>query len=177
MTKKREKAPAVPTITREQAEETLSEYAKADAELEQLTAEMDQRMTEIRELYADRIGRLTANKEEKFTTLQLYAVQHKDNLFTDRRSVDYLHGTLGFRYGNFKVITKKGVTFKAAVNMMLNVPFLKKNFLVTKNELNKEAIIAVREDKKAMAKLNAVGLEVDQEENFFIELKKEGVES
>ena len=175
-TNKREKAPAIPTISKEQVEEHLIEYANADAELEKITAEMNLKLNEIKKQYTDRVTALTAVKDEKFTTIQLYATQNKDNLFDEKRSVDYLHGTIGYRWGNYKVVTVKGVTFKAAVKLMEKVKMLH-GYLVQKVDLNKDLIIANREDKKLMEKLKAVGIEVDQEENFFIELKKEEVPS
>lgn len=176
MAKIREKASAIPMLTKEQAQDTLGEYTEATTELESISAEMDQRITEIRNEYSDKIAALTSKKDEKFKALQLYATQNKDNLFADdKRSIDLVHGKIGFRWGNFKVVTLKSVTIKAAVQLMAKNKFLRENFLVPKVDLNKEAIIAVRDDKKKMDKIRAVGLDVDQEESFFVELNKEEV--
>jgi phage host-nuclease inhibitor protein Gam len=174
MSKTREKALDIPKISKDQAEDVLSEFANADAQLQELTAEMDQQMIKIRDQYSKRIEDLGAIKEEKFKTLHFFATQNKKEFFTEKKkSIDFLNGVIGFRTGTPKVSTLKGITFKAALEMMKKMSSLKSKFVVTKEEINKEAIIALRDDKKIMDKISTVGLSVIQDETFYVDLKKE----
>ncbi len=167
-TKKKVMAPA----TLEQAEQMMSEYAIADARLAEVTAQMDQRITDIRDEYADELTELGNTRKEKFQGIQLFAEQNPA-IFHTIATLLRLWKTIGFRTGTPKLKTLRGFTWNA-------VTILLKQFLPeyvrTVDEPAKDKLLADRE-KPGVAKFfdkDGVGVEVVQEETFFIDLKKEG---
>ena len=94
---KREKKVIVSGITREQMEDAFGRYATADAEVQSITASMDKEFVAIRERHADRLAELEGQKKEAFETMQVFATENREELFSKRRSMETTHGTLGFR--------------------------------------------------------------------------------
>ena len=70
---------------------------------------MDVEMTRIREKYQEELGKLTEEKEKAFEVLQVYATEQRDALFSKKKSLDTIHGTIGFRTGTPKLKTLKGL--------------------------------------------------------------------
>lgn len=157
-------------ITTEAAERLLGEYAEADARIEEIQAKMDQRITKIREQYADELQKLSEIRDDRFGRLQVYAEREREaeRQFTKRKSVNMAHGILGFRIGMPKLKTRRGFTW-ASVQELLerHLP----DYVVTKKSPNKDRILDDREELSG--KLTEVGLEVVQDETFYVELKKE----
>lgn len=169
---KRQKRVITGEVTTAQAEDLLARYAEADAKAEEITAKMDQQITRIREKYADDLSALGEVKEECFAKLQHYAERERDEgrQFTKRKSQPMSHGILGFRIGMPKLKTRKGFTWAAALELIeRHLP----DYVVTKKSPNKDRMLDDREDLVATGKMTEVGLEVVQDETFYIELKKE----
>ena len=79
---KREKKTIISGVSREAMEEAFSAYATADAQQRSLTAEMDRKLVEIRESYADRLAALESEKKEAFEKMQVFATENREELFT-----------------------------------------------------------------------------------------------
>lgn len=73
-------------------EDAFRAYADADAKQRSLTAEMDGKLVEIREDYADRLAELDAEKKAAFEKMQVFAVENREELFTRRKSMETTHG-------------------------------------------------------------------------------------
>ena len=67
---KREKKTIISGVSREAMEDAFRAYADADAKQRSLTAEMDGKLVEIREDYADRLAELDAEKKAAFEKIQ-----------------------------------------------------------------------------------------------------------
>lgn len=168
---KRRKAIAIEEINRDQAERVIGEYAHVDAKIQELTAEMDQKITKIRDQYADKLDPLRETRDEKFKVLQFFAEKNKA-LFDKKRSMDLTHGVLGFRRGTPKLKTRKGITWAAVVELAKEFA---PDWVRTKEEPAKDIMIAMREEPEAVERMNKIGVLVDNDESFFVELKKEEV--
>lgn len=166
---KREKKPVLTPITAAEAEEVMSVYAETDAQIEQIQAKMDEQITAIRDKYAQDIQSKQLIRDEAMQRLQMYAETNKEK-FEKKRSVEMAHGSIGFRTGTPKVNKRKGLTWEAVAQLAKE--FLP-TFIRTKEELNKEMVIEHKSDKQFEAGYEKCGLEVVQEETFFISLKKE----
>ena len=114
----REKKVVHTGVTSEAVEAAFSEFAIADAKLQKITANIDVQMTQIREKYADDIAKLTEKKDKAFDVLQAFALENKDELFARKKSLESVHGTLGFRTGTPKLKTLKGFTWGAVTNLL-----------------------------------------------------------
>lgn len=177
--------------TPEEIEQLVAEYATADSELVAINAKMDVAITQIRTKNADKIATLEAVKTEAFTKIQTYYESKKDEMFVKRKSIDTLHGRIGFRASTPSLKTLKGFTWESAVNLM---KVFMPEYLRTKVEPNKEMLLNDRESRispkdekdplaqvpeeerpQLQSKFAECGFKVVQEETFFIDLKKEEI--
>lgn len=166
---KREKAPVLEPKNIESAESVMADYAKVDAEIEEITAKMDQEITKIRDKYSDKLQQLGEVREEKFLQLQLFAEQNK-TLFDKKKSIEMAHGQLGFRTGTPKLKTLKGFTWASVTNLLKQ--FLP-DYVRTTEEPAKDKLLADRDIPGIIAQFPKVGIQVAQDESFFVDLKKE----
>jgi phage host-nuclease inhibitor protein Gam len=167
----REKKVVHSGVTSEQMEAAFGEYAVADAKLAKVTATIDVQVTAIREKYADEISRLGEKKELAFDIMQAFALENKNELFAKKKSLESIHGTMGFRTGTPKLKTLKGFTWGAVTNLLKE--FLPA-YVRTSEEPAKDKLLADREDEEISSLFAKVGIGVTQEETFYVEPKKEG---
>lgn len=164
----RVKKKVIAKVTAEQYNEQLSRFAAANAKQASITARMDEAITKIREKYADDLKELAEIQEDAFEYVKTYAEENHDSLFSKKKSLETVHGTIGFRTGTPALKTEKGFTWASVLLLVKNtLP----QYVRTKEEVNKEALLADRD--QLGGQLKNVGVRVDQEETFFIDLKKE----
>lgn len=161
-------------ITREQAEAAFSQFAQADAEEQQLMADMDAQIARIREHYRPLLQERADQKATAFEQMQSFAIEHKSRLFTQKRSLETPYGTFGFRTTTPALKTRPGFTWPAVTELLKqHLPA----FVRVKEEPAKDRLIAaVRHSSDAAIPLSALekcGLYVDQSETFFVDCKKE----
>jgi phage host-nuclease inhibitor protein Gam len=167
---KREKKVIQTGITSEQMEQAFAEYATADAQMSKINADLDVKITKLRETKADELARLSEQKEAAFDTLQAYAVENREELFSKKKSLETVHGTFGFRMGTPKLKTLKGFTWNAVTKLL--VEFLP-NFVRTTEEPAKDLLLAERDNPDVSNLFDKVGIFVDKDETFYVERKTE----
>lgn len=184
MATKRQKKTVITGVTREVAEEAFAKYAKADAQIEKINAEIDLQCAKIREKYQNQLGTLACDRECAFDTLQAYATENQAELFSKKKSLDMAHGTIGFRTGTPKLKTLKGFTWASALTL---VKKYMPGYVRTSEEIAKDKLLADREleavdfvengitkKKESMsAAMAECGIIVAQDEAFYVEPKKE----
>ena len=159
-------------ITPLQYEEALAKYAANDAQICSLTAEMDEHITEIREEYDSDLNLLAGTQTMLLAVIKGYCLQNKVSLFVDKKSIDTLYGKVGFRKSPPALKPMKGLKWEDVVE---NLKEILPDYVRTTEEADKEKLLADR-DKEDVAKLfPSLGVEVKQDEKFFIDLKKEEV--
>ena len=166
----RTKKTVISGISREQAEQAFADFAAADAKVQNLTSKMDIEMTRIREKYAEQLAELETKKSEAFDLMQAYAVENKDELFSKKKSVESAHGVFGFRTGTPKLKNLKGFTWAAVTNLCKE---LLPSYIRTSEELAKDKLLADRELPEVVEYFPKIGVQVVQDETFFVEPKKE----
>lgn len=166
----REKKTVHTGVSTEQMETAFGDYAVADAKLQKINATIDVQVTNIREKYADEISRLSDTKEKAFDVMQAFALENKDELFAKKKSLESVHGVIGFRTGTPKLKTLKGFTWGAVTNLLKE--FLPA-YVRTTEEPAKDKLLADRDDEKTAALFTKVGITVVQDETFYVEPKKE----
>ena len=184
MATKRQKKTVITGVTREAAEEAFAQYAKADAQIEKINAEIDLQCAKIREKYQSQLGTLACDRECAFDTLQAYATENQAELFSKKKSLDMAHGTIGCRTGTPKLKTLKGFTWASALTL---VKKYMPGYVRTSEEIAKDKLLADREleavdfvengitkKKESMsAAMAECGIIVAQDEAFYVEPKKE----
>ena len=167
---KRQKKTIISGVTKEAAEEAFALYAKAEAERTKIAAEIELKCAQIREKHQDKLSQLQTQQEQAFDTLQAFATENQAELFSKKKSLDMVHGTIGFRTGTPKLKTLKGFTWASALQLVKE--FLP-GFIRASEEIAKDKLLADRESEEVMANLTRCGIVVAQDETFFVEPKKE----
>lgn len=166
----RVKKTVVTGVTREQMEDAFGRYASADAEVQSINAAMDKQFVAIREKHADRLAVLEQEKTEAFEVMQVFATENREELFSKRKSMETTHGTLGFRTGQPKLKTKKGLTWAAVLELLKKFG---QDYIRTVEEPAKDKLLANREDEDCQQVMKDCGILVAQDETFYVEPKKE----
>ena len=166
----RQKKTLIQGITAEQANDAFAQYAKADAQIQKINADIELQCAKIREKRADELTRLGEEREQAFDTLQAYAVENQAELFTKKKSLEMTHGTIGFRTGTPKLKTLKGFTWASVLNLVKE--FLP-SFIRTTEEIAKDKLLADRDAEGMGEKMAQCGIMVTQDETFYVEPKKE----
>lgn len=173
---KRIKKVIITGVTRDAADDAFARFAKAESEITKLSAEIELQCTKIREKYAPQLAALSTAKDLAFDTLNSFAVENKETLFSKKKSLDMSHGVIGFRTGTPKLKTLKGFTWAKAL------PLVKEylpGYIRTTEEVAKDKLLADRDSKLGVNQepmggiLSKCGIEVVQDESFFVEPKKE----
>ena len=167
---KREKKVIISGVTREAADEAFAVYAKADALSAKITADIELQCAKIREKYAAKLAELEGEKEKAFDTLQSFATENQAELFTKKKSLEMAHGVIGFRTGTPKLKTLKGFTWASALQLVKE--FLP-DYLRQTEEIAKDKMLADREVEDMPAQMAKCGIQVVQDETFFVDPKKE----
>lgn len=157
--------------SKDDAETIFSEFAACSSEIKKIEAEMEIKINEIRKANAPRITKLNELKQIAFDKLEVFA-NNSPELFDTKKSVEFTHGILGYRTGTPKLKTLKGWTWpKVLEKVKQHLP----DFVHVKEELNKAEIIAQRNEPEMKPWLKTIGVEVDQEETFYVAPKTEEV--
>lgn len=170
----RQKKVVVTGITSEQAEAAFSEYAAADAKVQNIQSKMDIEITRIRDKYADQLAAQQEIREKNFELMQTFATEHREELFSKRKSYESAHGVFGFRTGTPKLKNLKGFTWAAVTNI---VKELLPEYIRTSEELAKDKLLADRDKEHVCQLLPRCGMTVVQDETFYVEPKKENEQS
>lgn len=170
MAKTREKKVVVSGVTADQMETAFADFARADARIQKINATMDVEMTRIREKYQDELAKLQDQKDKAFDILQTYGVENQEALFSKKKSIETVHGIMGFRTGTPKLKTLKGFTWPSVVNLLKE--FLP-SYVRTSEEAAKDRLLADREVEEVRELFPKVGITVVQDETFYVEPKKE----
>lgn len=180
----RQKKTIIAGVSREAADEAFAQYAKADAKINKINAEIELQCAKIREKYQNELGTLTCERECAFDTLQAFATENQAELFSKKKSLDMAHGTIGFRTGTPKLKTLKGFTWASALELVKS--FMPAGYVRTTEEVAKDKLLADRDMEEVVlscqdmdtkvtmrAAMAKCGICVTQDEAFYVEPKKE----
>ena len=133
-------------VTRETADEAFAIYAKADASINKIQAEIELQCAKIREKRQAELSALGSEREQAFDTLQAFAIEKQTELFGKKKSLEMAHGVIGFRTGTPKLKTKKGFTWASALELVKT--FLP-GYLRQTVDIAKDRLIADRDNESA----------------------------
>lgn len=159
-------------ITRDQCAEEVRKYAETQNEINALDADMNSEIIAVKERYEAKIEELKQKIKVHQKLIEGWAMDNPDEFPQDKKSVDFPCGTIGHRTGTPTVVAIGGWTLGGALTALVSRG--ESRFVSTKESLSKEAILAaVRKKEISPEWLRGVGLEVRQNEKFFIEPKLE----
>lgn len=159
------------TITgREDLENVLGQYATAVIDGDALKAEMERKIAEIRADYEGRAAEIGRRQEDLFADIEAYVLGNPQEIPEGRKSLELLHGTVGFRTGNPTVRLPRGVDEAELCEELKCSGF--PEYVRTRDEVNREAVLAA--DDAVRESLAAHGVKVTQtKDRFFVEVKRE----
>lgn len=158
----------ITNVSHEEAEQAMASFAQCNTQLKQIESQMEEEKQQIDNKFLGEITRLKDSMEEQVRLLQVYGQQYKDSW--KGKSLALLHGKIGFRTGNHKLIKDKKFTWDA-VTELLKKAF--PGFVRTTYEINKEALIAYRDEKEFEKIKEGCYVDVVQEESFYVEANTE----
>lgn len=154
--------------TREDVELAVNDLQLMTLNKIQMETEIAEQTSAIVVLYSKNLELTEKQIKTKTTLLKAWCDAHPEE-FKERKSIEFPLGTIGYRTGMPKVVTVKKFTFKAALAAMQNHSFWSK-FVHKAPTIDKELILAQHSAKKITSQaLSVVGLDVDQDETFYVE--------
>lgn len=161
---------ATTIMNRTDLENVLGRYAAAVIEADALKAELDRKVNELRAGYEERAAALGKRAEIFFADIEAYLANNPEEIPSARKSLELLHGTVGYRTGNPTVRLPRGVEEAALCEELRGAGF--PEYVRAREEVNREAVLAA--DDAARESLAAHGVKVTQtKDRFFIEIKRE----
>jgi phage host-nuclease inhibitor protein Gam len=168
----REKKKVIVGVSQTLAEDAFAVFADAYNDITKIEAKMNAELNAIRDKYQERITKLEEVKEAQKDILQVFATEHKSEW--KNKSIEMLHGKLGFRTGTPKLKCDKGFNW-TSVTELLNEYF--PDYVRVVNEPNKEKLIADRDEEGFDKICKKAHIAVVQEETFFVEPKVEELQT
>ncbi len=157
--------------TRDDAEAAMNGLALATNDQRRLIAIRDQAVLEINERYATGLAELDRVVSEKYDALRAWAEANPEQFPKDRKSIDMAAGTLGFRTGTPKLaLLSRAWTWDKVLSLVAQIC---PHYIRQKMEVDKDAMLADYSQSTAKDvtsdKFKRVGLEVAQDESFYVE--------
>jgi phage host-nuclease inhibitor protein Gam len=151
-------------LTRTEVESLVADIAEATNEKRAITAALEAQILALRKEQEETLSALDADIKVKFAQVKAWADTSTEE-FGKLKSIKFPFGTIGFRTGTpaLSLLSKKWSWAKVLEAVQQTLP----NFVRTKPEVDKEAILNQREELKEF--LPQVGLKVTQSEAFYVE--------
>ena len=150
-------------------ENTLMEIKTCEAAINEINVEIEKELINFKLKYNDDLTSLKERVQKACLALEEFATENKAALFVDRKSYVAENGTFGFRMSKPKFILAPGFSWPSstAICQILLPKYIRTSYEIAKTKL--------MEDYKLPAVYKhfpALGLDVVQDETFFIEVKK-----
>lgn len=104
----------ITSISHEEAEQAMATFAKGNTQLKIIEAKLEEEKQQIDSKYQHDIARLKTSLEEQVEILQVYGQKFKDGW--KGKSLELVHGKIGFRTGNPKLVKDKKFTWMPSQN-------------------------------------------------------------
>jgi len=166
---------------REEAEAVMTELATAANEQRSLIALRDDQVLAINSKFEGDLAECAEMLNAKTDALRAWAECNPQEFPTGIKSIKLLSGTLGFRTGTPKLAPLSRAFTWDKVLELLRTAALWQPFVRKIEEVDKQGILALaaaEQDKDKIAEaLKRVGLQVKQDESFFVEPNLTAIES
>jgi len=167
---KRIKTQAAPEIeSRAEMEALIAEIARLEIKRRDAANSMDAELQRVRDYYEPALNGLEAEIEAKMKVAAAWANANRAE-FAERRTLATATAEFGFRLGNPKVAKLRGWTWERVLEA---AQAAKSRWIRTKVELDKEKILA---EHRVGDRIEAIGVEIIQDETFFVEPKLQPAE-
>lgn len=154
--------------SRVEAEALVGKIRELAIEKERHRIEIEAAKNAIDEQHAERLGQIAVEQELLTEALSAWSDANREE-FGKHRSVQFVHGTMGWRTGNPTLKLLSRWTWEKVLDNLLSIG--RKDLVRTKFEVNKEVILAQARQPVKPLEIGPLGLRVEQGEPFFVEPK------
>jgi phage host-nuclease inhibitor protein Gam len=155
--------------TREEMETLVGAIANLKNMDRKLKSEMDAELKQIKDKYLLAFTGLNDQLTVLMPQALAWAETHAED-FGKAKSIDMLHGIIGWRTNTPSLKTLRGWTWDRVLEKLKTLGSYGEQFVRTKEEVDKQTLLANREALGPNG-LKNLGCEVKQEEEFFVEPK------
>lgn len=160
--------------TRAEVERIVGEIREQKIREQKILAAKNAAVSSIDERFAPELEAAQAEIDQRVTAVQAWAEAHPEE-FAKRKSIEFTHGTVGFRIGTPKLaLLSRAWTWEKC---LLQVRTLLPAFIRDTPSIDKEAILAQRDEEIVQFAIRGCGLKVTQDEKFFVEPVLDEVET
>lgn len=146
--------------------EAMQRYAAAERREAEINKTIETEVNEVLGRFEDELMCLAQAKQTAFGIAHAYCAANKAALFAQRRSIGTGHGVAGFRLGTPALKTRKGSSWKKVLTALKEkLPA----YVRITEEPAKALLLADRHKENVAPLLVEIGVEVVQEELFYIE--------
>jgi phage host-nuclease inhibitor protein Gam len=170
---KKEKNRPLPILSREALDAAVAEVATLKIEYAAAKADMELEVARVQERYQERLLALSKQIELSEARVFVYCQQNRALLFPEKKSIDFLLATVGFRTeppGVEKCSRKD--TWSAIARRLEALEWGRLYVNTPEPEVDKKALLADRE-KLNENQLTEAGIRIEQDELFYITPKSE----
>jgi phage host-nuclease inhibitor protein Gam len=160
----------IKNVSEAEANEAAKNYATSSNKLSKIEAKMNEQIDAIKAKYQDDITAHQTTMEESYNTLEVYAQANNESW--GAKSTELLNCVIGFRTGTGSVKNEKGFTWDAVLKLLKSKKHFA-DFIRTKEEIDKKAILAVTDDKLLKKLEVEAHVTIVKEETFYVDVKKE----
>lgn len=153
--------------TREEIENMVGRIAIMTLEGDEITTRMNMAIERFRAVRQKRLDEIKELIKEMTKSCKKWADNNPEE-FGKSRSIEMLHGIIGFRKGNMALVVEDGKTEEEALAWMQKYH---NEYVRVETSLMKDALIADRDQIPEI--LIQAGLEIEQKEKFYVEPKQE----
>lgn len=163
-----------PITDRTAALQILADIQELMLEIQTAKTLLESDVAQLQKDFEVDTGKQTALVKTHLKRLKSWAIKHPDE-FADQRSIETPHGKMGFRKNSPSLGLIGDESWETVLAELESLPDMEK-YIRTKSEVDKRALLDNREELGADGLL-ALGVEIVQKEEFFVEPKLAAVET
>jgi phage host-nuclease inhibitor protein Gam len=152
-----------------QFEEAMKRYTEATCRETVINRQIEEDVNEVLEKYEQELMLLAQDKQTAFDIAHAYCAANKQELFAKRRRIGTTSGIAGYRLGTPRLQTLKGSNWKTVLKELKEkLP----EYIRIAEEPAKDMLLADRHKARVAPMLMQIGVQVVQEDLFYIEPRK-----
>ena len=165
---KKEKIQTIPIVSREALDAAVAEVATLKIQYAAAKADLELEIARAQERRQEQMLALRQRIEAREAGVFVYCQQHRAQLFPDKKSIDFLLATVGFRTEPPSVEkSSRKDTWTAIAQRLETLEWGARYINTPEPEVDKKALLADRE-KLSPDQLSEAGLRFEQDEFFYI---------
>jgi phage host-nuclease inhibitor protein Gam len=170
---KKEKIQNIPIVSREALDAAVAEIATLKIQYAAAKADMELEIARVQERRQEQMLALGQRIEVREAGVFVYCQRHRAQLFPDKKSIDFLLATVGFRTEPPSVEkSSRKDTWSAIAQRLEALGWGSRYVNLPEPEVDKKALLADRE-KLSQEQLIEAGIRFEQDEQFYITPKSE----